>query len=289
VVQALYTGKAYADAQGYISPKTGKFVHLKAHVYPVLSAKDDPKVKTNAKVAAIVKDADKRVGPKVNVVIGQAASKDPLTDYHQNTKTMENAIGETVVDGQLYEANKPGGLRADFALTNNGGVRSDLIPNAQGQLTWGAAMAVQPFGDILQVVNMTGQQIKDALNQQYFNPAFYLQIAGLKYTYTDNPGSKQTHKVLSMTKSDGTPISLTSTYRVVINDYIHGGGDGFAAFKSTTTLGSLGTDSDVFVQYIKDMAAAGKPLKAPTPDRKVYQTSGQPAVQTPAPTSATAA
>lgn len=271
VVQALYTGKAYDDARAYISPKTGKFVALKAHVYPVLSAKADPKVKTNAKVAAIAKDADKRVGPKVNVVIGRAASNQPITDYHNNNKTMENQIGETVVDGQLYEANKPGGLKADFALTNNGGVRSALIPNAQGQITWGAAMAVQPFGDILQVVEMTGQQIQDALNEQYSNPAFYLQIAGLKYTYTDNPNGRQHAKVLKMYKTDGTPISLTGKYRVVINDYLHGGGDEFYAFKATPTLGSMGTDSDVFVQYIKDMAAANRPLTAPKLDRKLYQ------------------
>ncbi|GEO70011.1 bifunctional metallophosphatase/5'-nucleotidase [Levilactobacillus acidifarinae] len=274
VVQALFSGRAYDDAQAYVSPKTGKFVDLKAHVYPVLSAKADAKVKSVAQVAAIAKDADKRVGPKVNVIIGKAASSQPITDYHSNTKTMENQIGETVVDGQLYEANKPGGVRADFALTNNGGVRADLTPNAQGQITWGAAMAVQPFGNILQVVEMTGQQIQDALNEQYSNPAFYLQIAGLKYTYTDNPGSQQHYKVLKMYKTDGTPLNLTTKYRVAINDYIHGGGDDFFAFKNTPVVGSIGSDSDVFVQYIKDMAAANHPLTAPKPDRKLYQATG---------------
>lgn len=272
VVQALSSGKAYDDAQGYVSPKTGKFVGLKAHVYPVLSAKDDAKVKTNAKVAAIAKDADKRVGPKVNVVIGKTAGGQSITK--STTKSLENAIGETVVDGQLYEANKPGGLKADFAMTNNGGGRSDLIPNAQGQITWGAAMAVQPFGDVLQVVEMTGQQIQDALNQQYYNPAFFMQVAGLKYTYTNTPGGKQHAKVLKMTKTDGTPIDLATKYRVVISDYIHTGGDRFYAFKNTPTLGSLGTDSDVFVQYIKDMATANQPLTAPKPDRKIYQATG---------------
>lgn len=74
-----------------------------------------------------------------------------------------------------------------------------------------------------------------------------------------------------MYKTDGTPISLTGKYRVVINDYLHGGGDEFYAFKATPTLGSMGTDSDVFVQYIKDMAAANRPLTAPKLDRKLYQ------------------
>lgn len=274
VVQAVYTGKAYNDTQGYINPKTGKFIHLESHVYPVLPAKANPKAKTNAKVAAIVKDADKRVAPKVNAVIGKAATNEPITGRNNNSKTMENAAGELVVDAQRYEAQK-NGTKPDFAMTNNGGVRADLAVANNGDITWGAAVAVQPFGNILQVVEMTGQQIKDALNQQYDeNQAFYLQISGLKYTYTDNNDAKQPYKVVDIKKDDGTPVSMTATYRVVINDFLHGGGDNFYAFKDTPIKASIGSDTDVFVQYFKDMAAANTPVKAPTLDRKVYQPAG---------------
>ncbi|KRK96097.1 5-nucleotidase [Levilactobacillus acidifarinae DSM 19394] len=274
VVQAVYTGKAYNDTQGYINAKTGKFMHLESHVYPVLPAKANPKAKTNAKVAAIVKDADKRVAPKVNAVIGKAATNEPITGRNNNSKTMENAAGELVVDAQRYEAQK-NGTNPDFAMTNNGGVRSDLAVTKNGDITWGAAVAVQPFGNILQVVEMTGQQIKDALNQQYDeNQAFYLQISGLTYTYTDNNDAKQPYKVVDIKKDDGTPVSMTATYRVVINDFLHGAGDNFYAFKDTPIKASIGSDTDVFVQYFKDMAAANTPVKAPTLDRKVYQPAG---------------
>ena len=274
VVQAVYTGKAYNDTQGYINPKTGKFMHLESHVYPVLPAKANPKAKSNAKVTAIVKDADKRVAPKVNTVIGKAATPEPITGRNNNSKTMENAAGELVVDAQRYEAQKAG-TAPDFAMTNNGGVRADLAVTKQGDITWGAAVAVQPFGNILQVVEMTGQQIKDALNQQYDeNQAFYLQISGLRYTYTDNHDAKQPYKVVDIKKDDGTPVSMTATYRVVINDFLHGGGDNFYAFKNTPIKASIGADTDVFVQYFKDMAAANTPIKAPTLDRKIYQPAG---------------
>jgi len=274
VVQAVYTGKAYNDTQGYVNAKTGKFMHLESHVYPVLPAKANPKAKSNAKVAAIVKDADKRVAPKVSAVIGKAATSDPISGRNGTSKTMENAAGELVVDGQRYEAEK-NGTKPDFAMTNNGGVRADLAVTKNGDITWGAAVAVQPFGNILQVVEMTGQQIKDALNQQYDeNQAFYLQISGLKYTYTDNQDAKQPYKVVEMTKDDGTPVSMTGTYRVVINDFLHGGGDNFYAFKDTPIKASIGSDTDVFVQYFKDMAADKQLIKAPILNRKVYQPAG---------------
>ncbi|WP_435634075.1 bifunctional metallophosphatase/5'-nucleotidase [Levilactobacillus brevis] len=270
VVQAVYTGKAYDDTEGYVSSKTGKFVHLDSHVYPTLDKKENPKTKVNSQVVKIVKDADKRVFLKVNAVIGKAAFPENITGRLNNNKTMENSAGELVVDGQRYEANKAG-VQTDFAMTNTGGVRSDLMVNKNSEITWGAAVAVQPFGNIVQVVEMTGKQIENALNQQYDeNQAYYLQISGLKYTYTDNASKDQPYKVVKMTKDDGTPIDLNVKYHVAINDFLHGGGDNFYAFKGTKIVGSVGSDTDVFVNYIKDMTASGHLIKAPILDRKVY-------------------
>ncbi len=56
---------------------------------------------------------------------------------------------------------------------------------------------------------------------------------------------------------------MTATYRVVINDFLHGGGDNFYAFKNTPIKASIGVDTDVFVQYFKDMAAANTPNQGP--------------------------
>ncbi|MCQ4965777.1 5'-nucleotidase C-terminal domain-containing protein, partial [Bifidobacterium pseudocatenulatum] len=68
-----------------------------------------------------------------------------------NTPTRENPAGELGVDGQLAAARKLG-VNADFAMTNTGGVRADLVVEPDRTITWGAAQAVQPFGNILRVV-----------------------------------------------------------------------------------------------------------------------------------------
>ena len=269
VVQAVYTGKAYNNSWAYINPKTGKFANVNSHVYPVLSSQDDPKTVANAKVSKIVAKADALVGPKVNQIIGKAATAENITGRLNNSATMENAVGELVVDGQLYAAKKAG-LNPDFAITNTGGVRADLIVNSNKEITWGSATAVQPFGNILQVVEMTGAQLKTALNEQYDeNQQYYLQIAGLKYTYAKKADTNQPYEVKEITDSKGNLVTDDKTYRVVINDFLHGGGDNFFAFKNTKIIGSVGTDTEVFVNYIKAMSTGDNSVVAPKLDRKV--------------------
>ncbi|MCC6096908.1 MULTISPECIES: 5'-nucleotidase C-terminal domain-containing protein [Limosilactobacillus] len=195
-----------------------------------------------------------------------------ITGRLHNTPTRENQAGELAVDGQLAEARKLG-VNADFAMTNTGGLRADLIVEPDRTITWGAAQAVQPFGNILRVVEMTGQQVIDALNQQYDeDQKYYLQIAGLKYYYTDSDDPNQPYRVVAAYDENGQPLDMNKTYRVVINDFLAGGGDGFTAFKGTNQIAVIGADTEVFMSYIADQTNAGNLIKAPVTDRKNYLT-----------------
>lgn len=277
LVQAIYTGKAYNDIIGYIDPTTNDFIgdSLVAHVYPVLSEKDDPQTVADPTVLAIVKDANDRVNPIVNKRIGMAATAETIRGRLSNSKTMENGAGEVVVDGQLYAAKKAG-LPADFAMTNTGGVRADIVVGPDKSITWGAAQAVQPFGNILRVVRMTGAQVRAALEQQYDeDQKYYLQIAGLKYIYTDQDDQNQPYRVVAMTKDDGTPLKDDENYHVVINDFLAGGGDSFTAFKDLPLVGIVGQDTESFIEYITDMTTQGTPIATPKLDRKVYRTGAE--------------
>ncbi|MCB6520472.1 5'-nucleotidase C-terminal domain-containing protein, partial [Parabacteroides distasonis] len=86
----------------------------------------------------------------------------------------ESPVGNLVTDAQVYMANK-NGVPVDFAMTNNGGIRDDLKVKPDSSITWGAAQAVQPFGNIMQIVEMTGQQIENVLNQQ--DEKYFLQVS----------------------------------------------------------------------------------------------------------------
>ncbi|WP_201738248.1 MULTISPECIES: bifunctional metallophosphatase/5'-nucleotidase [Lactobacillus] len=273
LVQAIYSGEAYDDVIGYLNPKTHDFTKkgIKAHVFPTMSAEQDPSIKDDKKVGAIVKDADRRTAGIVNQKIGEAQAARSLTGRDHNNKNDENETGDLVVDAQLAgarQAVKAQELSVDFAMTNGGGVRAGLAVKPDKSITWGAAQDVQPFGNILDIVSMTGKEVYDVLNQQYRNYGAghhtYLLVSGLKYDFVPTNDPKQPYKVVKVYGNDGKPIDLNKTYNVVINEFLKGGGDFFIQFKNAKQVGTAGVDTDVFVNYIK----AQKPLIAPKLDRK---------------------
>ncbi|MGX7148613.1 5'-nucleotidase C-terminal domain-containing protein [Enterococcus ureasiticus] len=266
VVQSTAQGKGYIDLQGTLDPKTKDFVDTpKAKVLPVdPAAKDAPKI--DEKVEATVKDAEKRVAQVTNKKIGTAKENGAITREINESK--ESPLGNLITDGQVAMA-KAQGIDADFAMTNNGGIRADLAVGENRDITWGAAQAVQPFGNIMQVVEMTGAQVEQVLNEQYDEEGrYFLQISGLSYTYVPTEDPNQPFKVQDMHKKDGTPIQADQTYLVVINDFLFGGGDGFSGFTGANLVNAIKPDTETFIGYIESKEAAGQLIEASIEDRK---------------------
>lgn len=277
IVQSYNNGKAFSDVTGELDKTTGDFV-----------SPPDAKITYNtrsvtptADITAVTEDAKSRIEGVINETIGLAnkdvISRDTNLD-NQAIDDKESELGNMITDAQRYMANKAG-ADVDFAMTNNGGIRADLttrLANGQNEITWGAAQAVQPFGNILQVVEMSGADIIEALNQQYLsNQTYFLQISGLKYTFTDTDDLDHAYKVASVTTEDGTPLKADQKYKVVINDFLFGGGDGFSAFKKANLITAIDPDTETFINYIKDQKAAGKVITAQKEGRKVYKSQAE--------------
>lgn len=271
VIQSTAQGKAFADVVGEIDVETKDFVNAPSGVVkPVLNDVSTPvsSLVPDANVKALVDEADALVETVTEEIIGKSATKETISRAVNNGNDQESAVGNLITDGQLQAARKEnfdGGVH--FAMTNNGGIRADLEVDKNGDITWGAAQAVQPFGNIMQVVSIKGSDIVEALNQQ-FKEFYFLQIAGMRYTYTgekieekDESGkvikTTDTRKVKDVFEvtADGKeiPLDLEKTYNIVINDFLFGGGDGFTAFTKGILLGALDPDTDIFVKYIKGL------------------------------------
>ncbi|WP_276804988.1 bifunctional metallophosphatase/5'-nucleotidase [Lactobacillus hominis] len=267
IVQADKFSMAYDDAIGYIDPKTDDFVRgsLVTHVYPVMSEKDDPQTQADPKVAAIIKDAQQRTAKITEASVGKAASAQDITTTINASR--ESSIGDLVVDAQLSEAHRMG-IAADFAITNGGGVRSNLKVESDGTIKWKSAQAVQPFNNQIQVFELTGKQIETLLNSQYIGTGerYYL-VSGMKYVYTDNADPHQSHKVAVMYDSHGNKLDLNKTYRVITSNYLV---DSTKELKGAKKVADVGVDTDLFVDYFKHQTAAGNLIKAPVLDRKEY-------------------
>ncbi|MFI9008802.1 bifunctional metallophosphatase/5'-nucleotidase [Actinosynnema sp. NPDC053489] len=209
-------------------------------------------VTPDPEVQSIIDLARSKSGPIANRRVGTIAQDIPRA---QNAAG-ESPLGNLIADSQLAATTGNGAV---LALMNPGGVRADLTyassPAGEGDgvVTYGEAFTVQPFGNILQTVTLKGSQIKEALEQQWQvvnnqQRQIVLQpSSGLSYSWSASAplGSKVSNIVLN-----GSPLDLNANYRVTINSFLQGGGDGFGAFTGGTEITGGGIDLDAFTAYL---------------------------------------
>ncbi|MGW5154375.1 bifunctional metallophosphatase/5'-nucleotidase [Nonomuraea wenchangensis] len=224
-------------------------------------------VDPDPEISTFVQTWKDRVAPVANKAIGS------ITAELSNTAgpSGESPLGDVIADAQLA-ATRTGG-NAQIALMNPGGVRTSLnYPSSpagegDGVVTYGEAFTVQPFNNLMQVVTLTGAQLKTVLEQQFTggpnNQAFtkILQPSA-NFTYTYSTSAPWGSKVSDM-KIDGVPVTDTQTIRVAANNFLVGGGDAFAAFTGGTDLWSGPLDIDAFVDYL----GANSPITPPATNR----------------------
>jgi 5'-nucleotidase len=133
---------------------------------------------------------------------------------------------------------------------NPGGIRADI---PAGDITWGVLYSVQPFGNRLKRMNLTGEQIYSVLEQQWQegqSSATMLEISGLSYTWDGNRpiGSR----VVEVWKN-GVAIDRGATYSITTNAFLAGGGDNFTAFRGGSGLVSGPIDIDALIAYIQSL------------------------------------
>ncbi|MEU6015008.1 bifunctional metallophosphatase/5'-nucleotidase [Streptomyces sp. NPDC047515] len=188
----------------------------------------------------------------------------------------EKPLGDLIADAQLEglaPADKGGAV---VAFMNPGGIRADLVYKATGSegdgvVTYGESFTVQPFTNMMNVVDLTGAQLVTALQQQVSgsNEASpkILQISkGLTYTL-DMTKTGAARVVTDTVKLNGAAIDPAKTYRVAMNEFLAGGGDGFAALGQGTNKLVGPSDLDVFNAYLAAHSTAAAPLAPPATDR----------------------
>ncbi len=195
------------------------------------------------------------VAPIVNEPVG-ATNIDLWRDYND-----ESVVGDIVTDSMLWKADNydDGELNGsvDIAFTNPGGLRADiLIPEGAEPpytITWGQTFDVLPFGNTLYLMDLTGAQIQTLLDQSANLYKGILQTSGASwYWYNDcgcnTPSAWGAYGVMV----DGEPLDRDEVYRVVTNDFLAGGQDGWVTFAQGTNRWNTYYDmQEGFVEYIQ--------------------------------------
>jgi 5'-nucleotidase len=140
---------------------------------------------------------------------------------------------------------------------NPGGIRADM---EAGEVTYGEAFTVQPFGNSLVTMTLTGAQIEAVLEQQFTaSRTLILQVStGFAYTWSASAPFGAKIDPASITLNDA-PIEPTAEYRVTVNSFLAPGGDGFAALAGGTDRLGGDVDLDAFEDYL----TANRPLAVP--------------------------
>ncbi|WP_340022284.1 bifunctional 2',3'-cyclic-nucleotide 2'-phosphodiesterase/3'-nucleotidase [Paenibacillus sp. FSL K6-1096] len=275
IVQAYSYGTAFEDIKLIIDGSTGKVKDKKAVVTNTVQSKIQPDAETKALV-----DFYLNRHPELTQPVGTTDGTVTRTDAY----TKEAPLGNLIADAMRHAKFDDGVSEpADFAFMNPGGIRADL---PKGNVSFGDLAKIQPFGNTLVKLTLTGEQIKTLLQQQWNVKADgtpdikTLQISGLKYTA--NMYLPVGQRVANLTKTDGTPIEMTKSYTAVVNNFMAAGGDNYKVLTQASSSLAGPIDLDVFYGYIKDTFNGGAITAAI--EGRITNVEKDPGTVTPSPT-----
>jgi 5'-nucleotidase len=201
----------------------------------------------NPQQTALIESYDKLSAPIANRPAGSVSE----TLSRLPDSAGESPLGDVIADAQLAatSSEKTGG--AVIAFTNPGGIRSDITKRDDGPVTYADVFAAQPFRNQLVTMWLTGQQIKDALEQQWADPKRprILQVSrGFSFAW-DGSKSDGERIIAERMTLNGTTIDPAARYRVTVNNYLAEGGDGFAAFTGGADPRTGIYDVDALYEY----------------------------------------
>jgi 5'-nucleotidase len=239
----IVQGEAYADRAGAVplSP-----------LFPVLPR--------DAEVERLVERYAAAAGPIIARPIGHLAGP----ALKEDNDAGESVLGDLIADAFLAATSAPDNGAAQIAFTNQTSVRTDVIPAADGSVTFGQLFAAQPFGNDLITKSMTGRQIRALLEQQFASgpntvtsPIMLQPSRGFTYGYDLRRPEGQ--RILDM-RLNGTPLGDDVSYRVTMNSFLASGGDSFTLFREGTNPRVGIQDIDALERYIAGLGATPPPL-----------------------------
>jgi 5'-nucleotidase len=278
VVVSGHTHHDYACTLGSaLVTSAGSFGRMVTDIDLTLDRRTGQVVSTRARNLVVTRDVAKDAAQSAIVSrYGQLSAKEaqrPVGSIAALISRVPGDAGESPLGRVAADAFLAGGRRSQsdavVAFINEGGLRGDLTASdgGAGTMTVGDIYRVMPFGNQLIVKTLTGDAIVRLLEEQFDNPVpgedSVLQVSeGFTYTYRRSQPKGQRVDRASIWLN-GEPLDPARRYRVVMPDFLWGGGDRFTAVAEGADPAGAGLDLDVFAAY----AGAHQPLVAPATPR----------------------
>ena len=262
VTSAGSNGRLVTDIDLQLDRRTGDVVRETATADNVVVERT---VAADAEQTALIARYREVLGPIAAEVVGSVAveltrvQEDPLDGA-------ESTLGNVIADAQFAATDDEQGAVAAFM--NPGGVRADL---GAGEVTYEEAFTVQPFANNLVTLDLTGAQLNCLLEQQYQVGRVLYVSDSVRYQVdpAGTPAAAGADPCTGTRVPDGSvqiggaPVTADATYRVTVNNFLAGGGDGFSVLTGGTNPVTGAIDLDAFTAYL----GANSPVPAPALDR----------------------
>ncbi|QUM83649.1 bifunctional UDP-sugar hydrolase/5'-nucleotidase UshA [Moritella sp. 28] len=246
IVQAHEWGK-YVGRADYTF-KNGEFTLQSYNLIPVNLKK---KIKVDGKKKRVLIQDEIAQDPAVFATLqpfqekGQAAlgikigqSNGLLQGDRDVVRNNQTNLGRLIATAHMERA------KADFGIMNSGGVRASI---EAGVITYKDVLTVQPFGNILTYVEMSGAEVMDYLNvvaTKMKDSGAFAQFAGISMTVANGQ--------VSDVKIGGKAMDMSKLYRFTIPSFNAAGGDGYPKIMEHASFVNTGyVDAEVLKEYIE--------------------------------------
>ncbi len=260
-------GEEVTDIRLLVDPARHRLISAKAHNVVVQSAPYQgskgvvsgndafPRFAPRADIAAYVQryvDAAATYAARPAGFVAEAAVK---SDGNHG-----GPLADLIADAQLAATKDAG---AQISFMNPFGVRASLLPAPDHSLTFGQIYAVQPFGNTLVTLTMSGAQIKATLEEGFDATGAEQALSpsqGFAYSYDRSQpiGSRITSISFA-----GKPLDMAANYRVTVADFLANGGDTFFTF----TKGTNRTTGPLDLEALEAWLAQNPPRALPEDNR----------------------
>jgi len=279
VLQATSFGRGVSVADIVLDPKTRDIDRARTthRNLPVFNERSDPALREAiiaaepAAWAQALRDAKPAPAVAMRVAEYVQAAKPRaerpvgrIGGNFERTARTDASAGRLVADAQWLATRAPQFGSAEGALMNPGGVRTDLrCPAAPPcTVTYGDVFAMQPFGNNLVVMTLSGAELKQMLEDQQrpgrASPHFLIPSASMTYTWQANAAHGNRVRDLRL---GGLPVDPARDVRITVNSFLAEGGDGVSLLRQgRQRIGGM-LDLDALVAHL----LATNPSPDPTP------------------------
>ncbi|KZE24145.1 bifunctional UDP-sugar hydrolase/5'-nucleotidase UshA [Cronobacter sakazakii] len=195
-----------------------------------------PQIPENPQMLSLLTPFQKKGQAQLMVKIGSVNGR--LEGDRSKVRFVQTSMGHLILNAQIARTG------ADFAVMSGGGIRDSI---EGGDITYKDVLKVQPFGNTLVYVDMTGKEVLEyltAVAQKKPDSGAYPQFANVSFTASGG--------TLNDVKIEGEPVDPAKTYRMATLSFNATGGDGYPPIDKKPGYVNTGfVDAEVLKQYIQ--------------------------------------